>query len=67
MKQNIMDFSRQCKCLQLEKKSGIEIEMPIHKTLAIDIFKGMAGKKDPLRFDRVKDFYIIKDFLALFK
>ena len=29
---------------QHEKPSGIEIEMPIHKTLAIDLRKGMVKK-----------------------
>ena len=44
---NFFDFSRQCKYLKLEKPSGIEIEMPIHKRLVIDLLEGMA-KRIPL-------------------
>ena len=44
---NFFDFSRQCKYLKLEKPLGIEIEMPIHKRLAINKLEGMAKKTPP--------------------
>ena len=44
---NFFDFSRQCKYLKLEKLSGIEIEMPIHKTLTVNLLKGLTGLKNP--------------------
>ena len=34
--EKFFDISRQCKYLKLEKPSGIEIEMPIHKRSTID-------------------------------
>ena len=42
----LFDSSRQCKQLQLEKPSGIEYYMPIHKRLAINLLL-RSGKKDP--------------------
>ena len=39
--------------LQLEKPSGIEIEMPIDKKLAINLLKGMA-KRTPLGLTGLK-------------
>ena len=42
-----LDYSRQCKYLQLEKPSGIEIEMPTHERMAINLFKDRV-KRDPL-------------------
>ena len=51
---NFFDFSRQCKYLKLKKPSGIEIEMPIHKRLVIDLLEGMAKRTPPPGSDRVK-------------
>ena len=45
------DLSRQCIYLQLEKPSGIEIEMPIREKLTIDLLKRRA--KRTLGFDGV--------------
>ena len=50
------EFSRQCKYLQLEKPSGFEIEIPIQKTLAINLLKGMA-KRTPPGSDRTISFH----------
>ena len=44
---NVFEFSRQYKYLQLEKPSGFENEIPIQKTLTINLLKGMA-KRTPL-------------------
>ena len=41
------DLKGQGKYLQLEKPSGIEIEMPIQKRLAIDLLEGMAKRNLP--------------------
>ena len=46
---NFFDFSRQCKYLKLEKPSGIEIEMPIHKRLAIILLEGIAKRTPPFQ------------------
>ena len=43
-RKTFFDLSRQWRYLQLEKPSGIEIGMPIHKRLAIDFLEGMAKK-----------------------
>ena len=45
--QKFFYLSRQCIYLQLEKPSGFEIEMPIHKRLAIDLLEGMAKRTPP--------------------
>ena len=42
--QNILLFCKQCKYLKLDKPSGIEIEIPIYKRLAINLVKGMAKR-----------------------
>ena len=55
------DFSWQCKSLQLEKPSGFEIEIPIQKTLAINLLKGMA-KRTPLGLIGLT---LFKEFLDL--
>ena len=34
------DFCRQYQYLQLEKPSGVEVEIPVHKALAMDLLKG---------------------------
>ena len=36
----ISDFCRQYLYHQLEKPSGVEVEIPVHKTLAMDLLKG---------------------------
>ena len=36
----ISDFFRQYEYLQLKKQSGVEVEIPVHKTSAIDVLKG---------------------------
>ena len=51
---NFFDFSRQCKYLKFKKTSGIEIEMPIHKRLVIDLLEGVAKRTPPPGSDRVK-------------
>ena len=48
----ISDFSRQYQYLQLEKPSGVEVEIPVHKTMAMDLLKG--GPTGLLWSDRVK-------------
>ena len=48
------DSSRQCKQLQLEKPSGIEFDMPIHKRLAINLLLRVGQKGPPPGSDRVK-------------
>ena len=49
----ISDFCRQYQYLQLEKSSGVEVEIPVHKTLAMDLLKG-GPTGPPLGSDRVK-------------
>ena len=44
----LFDYNSQCQYLQLEKPSGFEIELPIQKTLAISLLKGMAKRTPPL-------------------
>ena len=34
------DFCRQYQYFQLEKSSGVEVEIPVHKALAMDLLKG---------------------------
>ena len=49
------DFSRQFKYLQLGKPLGVEIDISIHKTLAMDLLKGPEkGTPGSDRFDEVK-------------
>ena len=36
----ISDFCRPYQYLQLEKPSGVEVEISVHKALAIDLLKG---------------------------
>ena len=36
----VPDFFRQHQYLQLDKPSGVEVEIPIRKTLAMDLLKG---------------------------
>ena len=36
----ISDFCRQYQYHQLEKPSGVEVEIPVHKALAMDLLKG---------------------------
>ena len=47
MIKKFFDFSRQCKYLKLEKPSGIEIEMPIHKRSTINWLEGWAKRTPP--------------------
>ena len=49
----ISDFCRQYQYLQLEKPSGVEVEIPVHKTLAMDFLKG-GPTGPPLGSDSVK-------------
>ena len=49
----ISDFCRQYQYLQLEKPSGVEVEIPVHKALAMDLLKeGPLGHPGS---DRVKN------------
>ena len=48
------DSSRQYKQLELEKPSGIESDLPIHKRLAADLLLRVGQKGPPLGSDRVK-------------
>ena len=43
-RKTFFDLSRQWRYLQLEKSSGIEIEMRIHERLAIDLLEGIAKR-----------------------
>ena len=36
----ISDFCRQYQYLQLKKPSGVEVEIPVHKALTMDLLKG---------------------------
>ena len=50
----ISDFCRQYQYLQLEKPSGVEVEISVHKTLAMDLLKRGAGVlQNPARSDGV--------------
>ena len=42
MMNEISDFCRQYQYLQLQKTSGVEVEIPVHKTLAMDLLKGWS-------------------------
>ena len=44
----ISDFCRQYQYLQLEKPSGVEVEISVHKTLAMDLLKGGSYRTLPL-------------------
>ena len=46
-KKNFFELSRQCIYLQLKKPLGIEIEMPIHKRLVINLLEGIAKRLSP--------------------
>ena len=61
----ISDFCTQYKYLQLEKPSGVEVEIPIHKTLAMDLLKGVSYRTS-LGSDRVKRSYLEIFILILF-
>ena len=50
----ISDFCRQYQYLQLEKPSGVEVEIPVHKAVAMDLLKG-GSYRTPPGSDRVKD------------
>ena len=51
----IFDFSRRFKYLQLGKQLGVEIDISIHKTLAMDLLKGPEkGTPGSDRVDEVK-------------
>ena len=50
----ISDFCRQYQYHQLEKPSGVEVEIPVHKALAMDLLKG-GSYRTPPGSDRVKD------------
>ena len=43
----ISDFCRQYQYLQLEKPSGVEVEIPVHKTMARDLLKGGSYRTPP--------------------
>ena len=58
------DFCRQYQYLQLEKPSGVEVEIPVHKTLAMDLLKGVSCRTS-LGSDRVKSFMPIDFSSAL--
>ena len=47
MIKRFFDFSRQYKQLQLEKPSGIEFDLPIHKRLAINLLLRVGQKGPP--------------------
>ena len=49
----ISDFCRQYQYLQLEKPSGVEVEIPVHKALAMDLLKG-GPTGPPLGLKRIK-------------
>ena len=49
---NNIYFNRQCKKVQFEKPSLMEIEISIHKTLTINLLKGIA-KRTSLWSDRL--------------
>ena len=49
----ISDFSRQYQYHQLKKPSGVEVEIPVHKALAMDLLKG-GSYRTPPGSDRVK-------------
>ena len=51
------DLIRECIFLQLEKPSGSEIELSIHKRLAIDFLEGMVKRTPPQGPDRVKRYW----------
>ena len=61
------DFCRQYQYLQLEKPSGVEVEIPVHKTLAMDLLKG--GPTGPtlgltgLTFPHAENFPHTENFL----
>ena len=44
----ISDFCRPYQYLQLEKPSGVEVEISVHKTLAMDLLKGGGSHRTPL-------------------
>ena len=41
----ISDFCKQYRYLQFEKPLGVEVEIPVYKTLAMDLLKG--GPTEP--------------------
>ena len=43
----ISDFFRQYEYLQLKKQSGVEVEIPVHKTLAMDLLKAGSYRTPP--------------------
>ena len=45
--EKFLGLTRQCTYLQLEKPSGIGIETPIHKRLAINLLDGVAKRTYP--------------------
>ena len=49
------DFCRQYQYLQLEKPSGDEVEIPVQKTMGMDLLKG-GSYRTPPGSDRVKTF-----------
>ena len=48
------DFCKQYQYLQLEKPSGVEVEIPVHKTMPTDLLKGGSYRTPPPGSDRVK-------------
>ena len=53
----ISDFCRQYQYHQLEKPSGVEVEIPVHKALAMDLLKGGSYRTPPLGLIGLKPSY----------
>ena len=51
----ISDFCRQYQYLQLEKPSGVEVEIPVQKALAMDLLKGGVLQDPPLGLIGLRD------------
>ena len=52
----ISNFCKQYQYLQLEKPLSVEIEIPVHKTMAMDLLKG-GPTGPPPGSDRVKSHF----------
>ena len=52
------DFFRQYQYLQLEKPSGVEVEIPVHKACAMDLLKG-GSYRTPPGSDRVNAKFLV--------
>ena len=58
----ISDFCEQYQYHQLEKPSGVEVEIPVHKALAMDLLKG-GSYRTPPGSDRVNLWYQLGKYL----